>query len=1073
MVAKFIATRAADRALGGDGSGNATNLPTDPGSIDFVKLIEAQNKVLDPNSDEFQFNSSKKLAEELVLFPVVYSQREIIISAGVGGVTLLPRSEDPLADIEKLAQFISESVPVSESRFSSVSPDLGEKFENNLTREELAALGDLLESVQLPPTILNSNTVRELYKIETIVTVVDGVNFGETVSDFDLDIQEEITRQITEKLTPPDPDPTTTITTDDTDTGTTFGGVPVSSSDCLLLQHIAANTDIPAIDTPSPPTRSNPGNPGGTGGFSQSGQCLFCSALLPLNPTIKIQLPTAVVTFFNSVDWVPQIKKRLVDGHTLAEIIEEIDIIDKETPFGASQLYDAMSAAALAAAGEEFKNQKKVFYIVSDNSESFSLITRDQAIDDINAVDGDGKSPVVYTVFSTSFPVTLSAQLERNETSDIQKITEATGGRSATLINAGFMDQVLNLTIGGATGGLGWGQYVNTIDLGELSAITEVTTNFVLPSNTEGFLRFRYSADGFNFSDFSEKFEGSQTVDFADFSARIIEFEITLTTGFTTDVAEEYDASPTGIPKLINLVWGTSIEREDFIFLNSEDVLTNAQQVAAAFEGTIPIGNSVEIGVASSASHDWRDFQNSTRPVLEEFGKTFLLDRTKSTGSVVPSENLTTRDGLLYKTVYGSWDPTSSFSLFSVVDNVETPIFSGFRAFPRTGEIYFNDRQASDKVFRLAIINDDVLRVGLRLRNKLHNDNITLTGVGFMYSTNDVKPAELSQVAPRAINVFVNPQTPNALSTFVATYTFVDLNGDKESGTIITWLKNGTKLRELQDKVSWTNDVLLANNKLKPNDKILFSVTPSDGVDFGSTIFSPAVTIVAQPPTAANITIIAIRNGLTNDRFDTASTLKLNYDFLVDDAGDAAKEKDTLIRWFVDGILFKEGTFSDGDVPQADQAFIKDLTPAEVSDGTSAHEIGNEVTVEVTPKTILIEGTKITTSAISIVNSLPIATDVLLTPINPTADSTLQLSFTIDDPDILSDSSTQTDQTEIRWFVSTDEGPFIQDTGLDDNLNVPPFFLSAGQQWKAEISPFDGLDLGPKVTTSIARILPA
>jgi hypothetical protein len=357
ILAGFLAGRAADRALGGDGSGNAPDLPQPGEEIDFGALIEAQNKIIDPNSDQFQFNAAKKLGEQIFLFPVLYSQQEIVIRNGIGGVTLLPRSEDPLADFQRLAQFIDETL-------ASTPPDPNERFQGDLTREELAALGDALQTVTLPPTVLDSNTVRNLYEIETVVTVIDDVFFGQTVSDFDLDIQQEINRQIEDLLTPPPPDEPVEPDPDDPGSGTPFGGIPVADSDCFLLQHVA-DQEIPTADTPPPPSEQNNSGPGGTGGSSQSGQCLFCQSLLPLQPSIQLQLPTSVATFYNANDWVPQIKKRLTTGHTLDEVIEEIDIIDHETPFGASQLYSAMKEAAIVSTGETFEasDRRAIFYL--------------------------------------------------------------------------------------------------------------------------------------------------------------------------------------------------------------------------------------------------------------------------------------------------------------------------------------------------------------------------------------------------------------------------------------------------------------------------------------------------------------------------------------------------------------------------------------------------------------------------------------------------------------------------------------------------------------------------------------
>lgn len=1075
VLTSFLAGRAADRALGGDGSGNAPDLPEAGDEIDVAKLIEAQNKIKDPNSDQFQFNAARKLNEQVFLFPILYSEREFSIVNGIGAVTLRPRSEDPLADFEKLAEFIKK-------RTDNIPIDSNEKFEGNLTREELVALGDTLETIKLPPTIINAGTFRELYQIETIVTIVDRFHFGQTVSDFDFQIQDSINSRIKELLTPPDPcegiscpegqscDPLTgdCIDGDPPETRSRDSGVGEIESLCFLLQHLGD----PEISVPSTPPPDNPNSdgPAGTGGFAQSGQCLFCISLIPLKPDTRPQLPTQLVTYWNATDWVPQVRGRLVEGtHTLKEVLTVLDIIDHEVPFGGSQLYNAMIEAGRATTGDRFSSVKKVAYIASDNSQNLSLTSRDKAIEEINSVDGDKSTPVIYTVFSTSFPVSIASQFERTEVGDVEKITQGTGGQSSTLVSSTFLDQILNLTLGGATGGLGYGIYTRKIDFGEITAVTRMTLNFTLPTNTQGFVRFKHSLDGYNFGDFSERFEGSRTVDFIDFFAQVIELEVVLTTGFTTDVAEEYDLIATGIPKFNSILWKISNEREDFVFLNAEQVLTNAQQVAVAFEGDVPPNSIIEVGVASSFSHDWRDFKSQARPAFQEFGKTFLLDRAENPASVVIAEPLETRDGILFTSNYGPWDPSSTIVITKTKeDGTDEFVLTGFVSFPREGEIYFHKRQSSLDAFIISITNNDILRVGLRLRNRLHTESILVRGIGYIYSTNDNKPVELTQVAPRALNVFVSPAAPTAADTILALYDFRDINNDPEVGSIVNWYKNGLQLFEIQNKLAWVNGDLNNNNKLVPNDKISFAVSPSDGKSFGPTVFSPTVTIIAQPPGVENVVIIPVRNGATNNRFDTGSTFVANYIFTTDDIGTTAIEEGTIIRWFVNGIVFKEGIFSSSD----EDPYInpKELTPLDTFEGGIAHVIGSQIFVEVTPKTVLITGDTVKSSTISVVNSIGILSSVAIAPANPTVQSTLNLTYTLDDPDV--DSGDQTDQAEIKWFNSTNGIDFLEVEDVRGQKDIGPSDLQAGQVWYTQVTPFDGLDLGSPVKSNQVTIQP-
>jgi len=233
------------------------------------------------------------------------------------------------------------------------------------------------------------------------------------------------------------------------------------------------------------------------------------------------------------------------------------------------------------------------------------------------------------------------------------------------------------------------------------------------------------------------------------------------------------------------------------------------------------------------------------------------------------------------------------------------------------------------------------------------------------------------------------------------------------------------------------------------------------------------------PPSAQNLTIIAIRGGVTQARFETASTFRVQYDFDIDDDSDNSVESGTLIRWFVNNILFKQGTFSDGDTfgeeGPADPREIVGLPNVEVgqeSDNIKAHEIGNEIKVEVTPKTALITGEVTLSDPFFVVNSLPIITEVTIFPPEPKDGSGLQLSYTIDDPDIDIPDATQTDQSEIKWIVTNPDGTAVETGQLDGEANVPDFDTSPGQKWTAEVTGFDGLDLGNTATSNTVIILP-
>lgn len=1107
----YLSARLVDRAAGGDGSGNAPDKPEAGEAFDEALYDNIRNKLTDPNSDEFQYNSARRLQEQLYLFPVLYSDTEVIIHNGIGMVTLLPRSEDPLNDITNLARYIQgtlENIPDEED----------EVFDGRYTREELVALGDVLAGIKVPPTVLYANSYRKLYEIETIVTVVDSFYFGQSVSTLEEDLYEAALNKAAQAASPP---PGTSAGQQETaEPGPVIVGEEIKTTDCYVLQHLEDPTvggvvAIPDTSEEEPQVgacyledgtcvrsqtelecSSQNGIWGGLGSVCEGdpagpthstgndkgeadtgGQALRARCLLPLNPRVRRQEFGVSVVFYNTLDWLPQIQKRLIDGTaTIDTAMAVLDTIDYETPFGSSQIYDALCSAASYSQGETFDSLKKVIYVLSDNSENLSTKTVVDASDEINNIDGTYRVPLMYNVMSTSFPVSLASQLQRTELGDVARLTKETGGQSTTLISSSFLDHILNLTINGATGGMGYGTWAHLIDFGYTVSVRSVVMNFVLPSNTQGAMRFKYSTSGYSYSDWSQKYYGTGTFDFPDFVARYVQIEVTLTTGFTTEITEEYDQSPTGVPNLTSIEFNTAEEQVDYLYLKTEFLDYNIQQLAATVDADIPSAASVNIGVAPSQSRDWRDFYSAARPLIEESGKTILLDRSYTTESIVRTERLSTLDGLLYKVEYGPWDPFAFATLYEITDNGKVELETGFQLFPRRGEVYFASPQPLDAVFVLDINNRGEGTVGVRLSNRSYDESIKLGGVGFIYTTNEVKAPSIAQAAPRAINVFISPASPNTNSEITGNYTYYDINGDPEKGTVIKWFVNGEQWGELVDKLTWSESDLRFGHKLEPDDRIIFSVEPSDGRDSGPAVFSPAVKVMARPPEATAVIILAQRLGSLQERHETGATFTVQYTFT---PNSQEPEQGTLIQWFVNQELtpYFETTYSAGE-----NIIKKQMTPDPVSSGTFTTPVvpamNTTIYAKITPKTATITGSPANSPVYTVVNTIPVIQSATITPESPKTTSTLQLTLTIDDIDIARELGAigggLADQHDVKWYFSINGSTWTLIPELSgvfaSHRSVPSSYLRTGEMWKAIVTPWDGQDAGAPEESNIVVV---
>ena len=89
-------------------------------------------------------------------------------------------------------------------------------------------------------------------------------------------------------------------------------------------------------------------------------------------------------------------------------------------------------------------------------------------------------------------------------------------------------------------------------------------------------------------------------------------------------------------------------------------------------------------------------------------------------------------------------------------------------------------------------------------------------------------------------------------------------------------------------------------------------------------------------------------------------------------------------------------------------------------------------------------------------NSLPVVTDVLITPLKPSTTDDLTLSYTFTDLDSDLESGTQ-----IRWFKNG-----VYQKQFDNALIIESFNLQNNDIWNVDVYPSDGYERGARVTSS-------
>ncbi|MGB0313477.1 MAG: choice-of-anchor V domain-containing protein, partial [Poseidonia sp.] len=96
-------------------------------------------------------------------------------------------------------------------------------------------------------------------------------------------------------------------------------------------------------------------------------------------------------------------------------------------------------------------------------------------------------------------------------------------------------------------------------------------------------------------------------------------------------------------------------------------------------------------------------------------------------------------------------------------------------------------------------------------------------------------------------------------------------------------------------------------------------------------------------------------------------------------------------------------------------------------------------------------------------NDAPVASNVAVAP-SPEADADESLTLTYDYAD--NDSDPESSQTEIHWYVDG-----THNTAHNGKTTIEASLTQAGQKWKAQVTPHDGLEFGNAVMSNEVTIL--
>ncbi len=283
----------------------------------------------------------------------------------------------------------------------------------------------------------------------------------------------------------------------------------------------------------------------------------------------------------------------------------------------------------------------------------------------------------------------------------------------------------------------------------------------------------------------------------------------------------------------------------------------------------------------------------------------------------------------------------------------------------------------------------------------------------------------IGNTPPSVSNITITPANPRSNQTIHVSYEYSDLDSDVEEGSIIRWFRNDEEQEDLLGQRS------IDPSRTNKGEEWQYIVTPSDGEDFGIDKVSELFRIGNTPPIASNIT-------LHPENPTTSDDLFVEYEFF-DNDGDGEGDETNIkwLRW--NGIAF------------IDTGYRGKVLPSEF---TSKNEIW---TCEVTPHDKFNHGQIIKTNeSVTIINSKPMVSEVILGPDKITTVTELVGSYKYSDLDNDIEMG-----SEIVWYRNEIAMP-----ELNNKLIISHNFTKKGQAWFFTVRPKDGEKFGNLVKSN-------
>lgn len=402
------------------------------------------------------------------------------------------------------------------------------------------------------------------------------------------------------------------------------------------------------------------------------------------------------------------------------------------TEFGSSQINDALiySSNRLIASKDSYPDHKRMIILISDGSDNLSQYSLTQALESVEAVDGDDELPVftVKLADTESFDNLVMKKISNDTRGAHLKVGGIVGSVNST------RDNVVEDIMSSDNFSILSGTYSNIVDLSELKNFKGIRFGVIMKSGTSFKFRVRFSDDGETWGSYTSlpmKIYSSligeslewYTVNFDNIESfhRYMEYEVTFKGSTTTFES----------PQLAGIRHEYYEPGRYVMFFQPQEVDDPNHYVGEMLfvhEGVIPDTSDIKYGITHDRSTDYNsNYYSKQQPLFDGGTAAIILSRY--------NEKTTTLDYKTYKATAGGWSDSYSVKVYRINDNhllgalVSSEKYSVDNG---KGEITFNTVQPFNDEFTLVVTMKPYFRVAVDMKN-YGTDTIVLDNVTFAY----------------------------------------------------------------------------------------------------------------------------------------------------------------------------------------------------------------------------------------------------------------------------------------------------------------------------------------------------